>query len=30
MENFGKLEFIQIILVGIYCIALWFYLDKTL
>lgn len=30
MENFGKIEVIQIILVGIYCIALWFYLDKTL
>jgi len=30
MENFGTIEVIQIILVGVYCIGLWFYLDKTL
>ncbi len=30
MENFGIVEIIQIVLAGVYCIALWFYLDKTL
>jgi hypothetical protein len=30
MENFGTIEVVQIILVGIYCVALWFYLDRAL
>lgn len=30
MQNFGAIEFIQIVLVGIYCVGLWFYLDRTL
>jgi hypothetical protein len=30
MEQFGTLEVIQIVLAGLYCIALWFYLDKAL
>ncbi len=30
MENFGTIEYVQIVLVGIYCIALWFYLDKVM
>jgi len=30
MENYGIIEYVQIVLVGIYCIALWFYLDRAL
>jgi hypothetical protein len=30
MENFGTIEYVQIVLVGVYCIALWFYLDRAI
>jgi pyruvate,orthophosphate dikinase len=30
MENFGIIEYIQIVLVGVYCVALWFYLDRVM
>lgn len=30
MENFGIIEYVQIVLVGAYCVALWFYLNKAI
>jgi hypothetical protein len=30
MENFGIIEYIQIVLVGVYCIGLWFYLNRAI
>ena len=30
MEQFGTIELIQVVLAGVYCVALWFYLDRSL